>query len=93
MDKIIAGKFLTNNNFSIGTRKLVHELFKNQGLVIIDADDKALKTLLKPVMVSDIFEQSSVDRLRVVASSDPARSRPRTGIGDVAQGDVRAHCP
>lgn len=57
--KLLQESFLTNNNFSIGTRKLVHELFKNQGLVIIDADDKALKTLLKPVMVSDIFEQSS----------------------------------
>jgi len=56
--------FLTNNNFSIGTQKLVHELFKNQGLVIIDADDKALKTLLKPVMVSDIFEQKSFNAIQ-----------------------------
>ena len=36
----------------------------------------------------EVPDRHSVDRLRVVASSDPARSRPRTGIGDVAQGDV-----
>jgi len=57
--KLLQESFLTNNNFSIGTRKLVNELFKNEGLVIIDADDKALKTLLKPIMLSDIFEQTS----------------------------------
>jgi bacillithiol synthase len=62
--QLLQESFLTNNNFSIGTRKLVHELFKNQGLVIIDADDKALKTLLKPVMVSDIFEQKSFNAIQ-----------------------------
>lgn len=56
---LLQESFLTNNNFSIGTQKLVHELFKSQGLVIIDADNKALKTLLKPIIFNDIFEQKS----------------------------------
>jgi bacillithiol biosynthesis cysteine-adding enzyme BshC len=62
--KLLQESFLTNNNFSIGTRKLVHELFKNHGLVIIDADNKALKALLKPVMVSDIFKQKSFNAIQ-----------------------------
>lgn len=62
--KLLQESFLSNNNFSIGTQKLVHELFKNQGLVIIDADDKALKTLLKPVMFNDIFEQKSFEAIQ-----------------------------
>jgi len=59
--KLLQKSFLSNNNFSIGTQKLVHELFKNQGLVIIDADNKALKMLLKPVIFNDIFEQKSFE--------------------------------
>jgi bacillithiol biosynthesis cysteine-adding enzyme BshC len=62
--KLLQESFLSNNNFSNGTRKLVHELFKNQGLVIIDADDKALKMLLKPVMFNDIFEQKSFEAIQ-----------------------------
>jgi hypothetical protein len=62
--KLLQESFLSNNNFSIGTQKLVHELFKNQGLIIIDADDKALKTLLKPVMFNDIFEQKSFEAIQ-----------------------------
>lgn len=61
---LLQESFLSNNNFSIGTQKLVHELFKNQGLVIIDADNKALKTLLKPVMQNDIFEQKSFEAIQ-----------------------------
>ena len=59
--KLLQESFLSNNNFSIGIQKLVHQLFKNQGLVIIDADNKALKTLLKPIMFNDIFEQKSFE--------------------------------
>jgi bacillithiol biosynthesis cysteine-adding enzyme BshC len=62
--KLLQESFLSNNNFSIGTQKLVHELFKNQGLVIIDADNKALKTFLKPIMFNDIFEQKSFDAIQ-----------------------------
>ena len=62
--KLLQESFLSNNNFSVGTQKLVHKLFKDQGLVIIDADNKALKTLLKPVMVNDIFEQKSFEAIQ-----------------------------
>ena len=36
----------------------------------------------------EVPDRHSVDRLCVAASSDPARSRPHTSIGDIAQGDV-----
>jgi bacillithiol biosynthesis cysteine-adding enzyme BshC len=62
--KLLKESYLTNGNYGIGTRRLVHELFKNQGLVIIDADDKALKLLLKPVMLQDIFEQKSFNAIQ-----------------------------
>ena len=40
------------------TRALVNELFKDYGLVIVDADHTSLKRSLIPVMQQDIFEQT-----------------------------------
>lgn len=39
-------------------RHYVNELFGNEGLVIIDGDDRELKSLFKPVIREDIFKQT-----------------------------------
>ncbi len=41
------------------TRRLVNRLFSDFGLVIIDADDKRLKEIFKPVIAYDIIEENS----------------------------------
>ena len=45
-------------SLSKATRSLVHELFKELGLVIMDADDVSLKKALIPILKEDIFKQS-----------------------------------
>ncbi len=47
------------NNLSNATRILVHELFGEYGLVILDADDKALKKEFSEIMLDDIKQQSN----------------------------------
>jgi len=45
----------SNALLSDAVRQYVNTLFGNEGLLSIDADDKQLKALLKPVMREDIF--------------------------------------
>ncbi len=49
--------YLKEKNLASAVRHYMNQLFGEYGLVIIDADDKALKTLFKPVIQSDIFDQ------------------------------------
>lgn len=41
------------------TRRYVHELFKQWGLLVIDADDAALKQSFSPVLEKELLEQQS----------------------------------
>lgn len=51
--------YSAEGNLSQATRHLVYELFKEDGLVIIDADDKDLKKQLQPIIEKDVLEQTS----------------------------------
>ncbi|MGZ5283365.1 MAG: bacillithiol biosynthesis cysteine-adding enzyme BshC [Bacteroidia bacterium] len=51
--------YLQHNTLSQATRFLVHQLFKDYGLVIIDADDAELKRSFIPVLERDIFENNN----------------------------------
>ena len=42
------------------TREIVHELFKQYGLLILDADDVSLKTLFKPLIKEELIQQESI---------------------------------
>ena len=53
LSELIA-KAYSHNSLSEGTRYLVNELFKDFGLVIIDADSHQLKSLFKSYMVKEI---------------------------------------
>ncbi|NAS12005.1 bacillithiol biosynthesis cysteine-adding enzyme BshC [Poritiphilus flavus] len=55
--------YLENNDLSSATRYLANELFKPYGLVILDADDHRLKTLLTPYIKKDILENSSFTKV------------------------------
>ncbi len=51
--------YLKHDNLADATRYLANELFKNQGLVIVDGDDTELKQLFIPSMKEELQNQSS----------------------------------
>ncbi|MFY0629426.1 MAG: bacillithiol biosynthesis cysteine-adding enzyme BshC [Flavobacteriaceae bacterium] len=51
--------YVKHSNLSEATRYLANELFKEYGLVILDADDAQLKTLFAPIMKDELLHQSS----------------------------------
>jgi bacillithiol biosynthesis cysteine-adding enzyme BshC len=58
LTKLFANSY-TSENLSKATRFLAHELFKNDGLVIIDADDKKLKELAVPFFKAELQHEES----------------------------------
>lgn len=50
--------YLEQKNLAGAVRQYVNELFGEHGLVVIDADDRELKQVLKPVIRDDVFENS-----------------------------------
>ncbi len=60
----LAGFYTSSKNLAEATRKLVHALFAGKGLVILDADNKALKNLFAPYIKKDILEQSNFEALQ-----------------------------
>lgn len=51
--------YLEHNNLTEATRFLAHQLFKEYGLVILDADDKRLKQQFLPYIEQELFENIS----------------------------------
>lgn len=51
--------YLEQNNLANATRFLANELFKKEGLVIIDGDSKELKKLFIPYIKKELLEQNS----------------------------------
>jgi bacillithiol synthase len=58
------GFYTSSGNLAEATRKLVHHLFGDKGLVILDADTPALKKLFIPYIKKDILEQSNFAHLQ-----------------------------
>jgi bacillithiol synthase len=51
--------YLEHSNLAHATRFLANELFKNEGLVIIDGDDASLKNLFIPYVKEELLQQTS----------------------------------
>lgn len=56
---LIRSAYLDHENLADATRFLVHALFKDKGLVILDGNHKALKQLFTPVIKRELEEQVS----------------------------------
>ena len=52
--------YLQHSNLTEATRLLANELFKDQGLVIVDGDNQDLKKLFAPHIKKELIEQSSI---------------------------------
>ncbi len=57
--KLVENAYSKENNLADATRILVNSLFKDHGLVIIDADDARLKQEFAPIIEQDIINQNS----------------------------------
>jgi len=51
--------YSNNKTLADATRSYVNELFGAEGLVVIDADNRALKSLFKTVIHNDLFQNST----------------------------------
>ncbi|WP_231490482.1 bacillithiol biosynthesis cysteine-adding enzyme BshC [Pedobacter sp. Leaf170] len=57
--KLVEKAYLEHDNLADATRYLVNNLFEKYGLVIVNADDKKLKTLFKSIIKADIIKHNS----------------------------------
>jgi bacillithiol biosynthesis cysteine-adding enzyme BshC len=57
--KFFAEAYQKNNTLAGAARHYVHHLFQDDGLVVIDGDDAALKALFAPAAARDLFEHES----------------------------------
>lgn len=52
------GAYSRGKNLSQAVRMYMHELFGEQGLICLDADDARLKSIFSPIISADLFENS-----------------------------------
>ena len=57
--ELFKSSYLNHNTLTEATRFLTNELFKNEGLVIIDGDDKNLKKTFAPYIKNELINQTS----------------------------------
>lgn len=55
--------YLKNNTLAEAVRYYVNELFGQYGLVVVDADERRLKSQFKSVMTDDVFKHSASDKV------------------------------
>jgi len=55
--------YLKHDNLTDATRFLVNELFAEHGLVIVDGNDKALKSLFAPYVKNELLNQTSFTKV------------------------------
>lgn len=55
--------YTESENLSAATRKLIHTLFGDEGLVVIDADCRTFKNWFAPYIKKDVLEQQNFDTL------------------------------
>lgn len=59
LKNLFSEAYLKHANLTDATRYVANALFSENGLVIVDGDDKALKEMLIPYIKSDLFENTS----------------------------------
>ncbi len=57
--KIFKEAYLKNSSLSAAVRQYVNAFFSNEGLIIIDADDRDLKMNFRSIIKDDLFDHSS----------------------------------
>lgn len=60
----ITEAYTNSETLADATRKIVHHLFGNQGLLVLDADDRDLKSLFKETMHDDLVNHHANDSVK-----------------------------
>ena len=63
LKSLFTNSYLKQGNLADATRYLANELFGNQGLVIIDGDDVALKQLFAPFVKQELLRQTAFEKV------------------------------
>ncbi len=63
LKELFEKSYLKHSNLADATRFLANELFKNEGLVIIDSDSKELKKLFIPYAKEELLNQTSFKKV------------------------------
>jgi len=63
LKSLFTNSYLKQGNLADATRYLANELFGNQGLVIIDGDDVALKQLFAPFVKQELLQQTAFEKV------------------------------
>ncbi len=61
--------YLQSENLAEATRKLCHRLFGSYGLLILDADDEALKRSFSPIIEREIFERNTYKKVNELSEN------------------------
>jgi len=65
LTKLIELTYLSSETLTEATRKLVHLLFKDYGLLMLDGDDKILKSVFAPTIEKEILSQNSFNQVNL----------------------------
>ncbi len=81
LKELFNNSYLKHQNLADATRYLANELFGNQGLVIVDGDNKELKQLFSPYLKKELIEQTSFKKVsdtnRLLEKEYPIQVNPR----------------
>lgn len=61
--ELFKSSYLNHNTLTEATRFLTNELFKNEGLIIIDGDDENLKQIFVPSIKNELINQTSFNEV------------------------------
>ncbi|MGJ8684720.1 MAG: bacillithiol biosynthesis cysteine-adding enzyme BshC [Nonlabens sp.] len=64
--------YLESDNLAVATRFLAHQLFGNDGLVIVDGDDADLKSLVIPQFEEELLQQMSFHKVNETIEKWPS---------------------
>ncbi len=63
MDSIFREAYSQNKTLAEATRHIVNELYGHEGLLVIDGDDRELKSLFKPIIKKEILQQPTIQQI------------------------------
>tara|TARA_Y100000385_G_C13103940_1_gene646255 strand:+ start:3014 stop:4618 length:1605 start_codon:yes stop_codon:yes gene_type:complete len=84
LKELMQNAYLKHSNLAASTRSLVHALFAEEGLLVIDGNDQDLKRLFIPLITSELTTQNAyrfisetTQKLKVVDAAYKVQVNPR----------------
>ena len=81
--QLFENAYLKQNKLADATRYLVNELFGKHGLVILDGDDKRLKTQFIPIIKKDVLQKGFVKTIQNCSNDLAENYKAQAHVRDV----------